>query len=166
MAWCRGSVLLLVLQWGVAGTGHGELPCPGEGLEVYIGSYQSVQLLNDPRVAIPLRRLLGTHLPHFKRNLEVAGPVDLISGHLAVSGNAPHQGGLEEAVLCVSLRDASVSAALLSSNRIRIYTPHERYDQISRCIKDWISSANVGHNARLVMPDNVILDQAAGETTQ
>lgn len=48
-----------------------------------------------------LARLLGGERGHLERNLNVSGSVDVIGGVLAISGNAPHRGTEEEAVVCV-----------------------------------------------------------------
>jgi len=161
--WCAGGALFLLVQCSPLVLGQDDSLCPGVSLKTYIGAYAAVELLQDVRVAGPLADLLGSELAHFKRNLEVAGPIDLISGQLSLSGNASHQGGLEEAVLCISLRDSTVSAALFSKSVIGIYANLDHYDQVSRCIKDWITSVNVSHSARLSMPENVVVHSQASE---
>lgn len=129
-------------------------PCT-EGLESHIGSRNINALITDSRVDAPLRSLLGDALPHLIDNLDVAGAIDLVDGALSLAGNAVHGGGLEEAVLCVSLRDGSVSAAIFSENRITVYSQRTRYVDQTLCIKDWITLVNSGHTDRLQMPANV-----------
>ena len=123
----------------------------------YAGNYDVESLLGEPFVHTGLRSLLGTDLEHFMHNLNVRGKVDVISGTLAVAGNAPHQGGVEEAILCVTPHNRQVSAAIFSQGEIKIYSTTRDYQSLTLCIKDWITQVNSGHIDRQVIPANVRL---------
>jgi len=49
-----------------------------------------------------------------RRSLVVRGPVDPVSCHLVLEGNADHRGGSENAILDVNLHSGAVTAAILS----------------------------------------------------
>jgi hypothetical protein len=121
----------------------------------FAGSDDTDAFLGHPGIRRQLERLLGPQLEHLQDNLNVRGSVDVIGGWLSVDGNAPHQGTLEEAVVCVSPYNLQVSAAILSQGSITAYTPGGTYDNLPRCVKDWITLANSGHKDRLEQPQNV-----------
>jgi len=129
---------------------------PGaELLRQFAGSDDTDAFLGHPRIRPQLEQLLGTELEHLEDNLNVRGSVDVVGGWLSVDGNAPHQGTLEEAVVCVSPYNLQVSAAILSNGTITAYTRGGTYDNLPRCIKDWITLANSQHRDRLWQPPNV-----------
>lgn len=149
------GLALLLLQQGFSVTATDD-PCPPDpSLAQFIGSYDSDALLRDPRVDGPLRALLGDQYTHLIENLDVRGRVDLIAPELSLPGNAIHGGGIEEAVLCVSLQDGRVSAAIFSEGAVTVYSPRPDYLALGLCIKDWITQVNSGHWDRLRQPQNV-----------
>ena len=121
----------------------------------YAGSADTDAFLNEPAIRASLEQLLGGQLQHFRENLDVRGEVDLRSGSLSLPGNAAHGESLEEAVLCVSTYDGSVSAAIFSKGVITVYSKLPDYDSLSLCIKDWITQVNSGHRDRFEAPANV-----------
>ena len=129
---------------------------PGQQLlQKYAGSEDTDAFLNEPKVRDALQRLLREELPHLQRNLDVRGSVDVISGALSISGNAPHQGTEEEAVVCISTYNLVVSAAIYSSGMVTVYSGIEQYETLQLCIKDWITLANSEHRDRMTQPGNV-----------
>jgi hypothetical protein len=151
----KRMVLLLLLAGPAA-------PLAGQGqpeslVRRYAGSYETNQLLADSRVRGELAAVLGAELAHLRRNLFVAGSVDLIGGWLAISGNAAHQGGEEEAIVCIAEKPVTVQAAILTGGRIRAFSRVQGYDGLSICIKDWITQANSAHRDRFQKPANVDL---------
>lgn len=125
----------------------------------YVGSYETDQLLADPRVAPPLQRVAGKHLEHLRENINVLGSVDLVSGWLQLAGNAPHAGTEEEGVICINPDRAEVQAAIFSKGKIMVLTEQTDYMNLPLCIKDWITQVNSLHNDRMVQPSNVSLGQ-------
>ncbi len=108
------------------------------------------QLDTDPAVQGHLRRLPDNVREHLQRNLDVRGPVDLVSCHLVLEGNAEHQGGLENAILDVNLYSGAVTVGLLSAGRITIYLDADRtagssYDAaVPRAVRTWAAVAASG----------------------
>lgn len=121
----------------------------------YAGSYESDQFLKEPVVRGELQRLLGPELRHLQQNLNVAGAIDLVGGVLSFSGNAPHKGTEEEAVVCVVPPGQMVEAAIFSRGAVTVFTKAARYDETTLCIKDWITLANSRHADRMKQPRNV-----------
>jgi hypothetical protein len=121
----------------------------------WAGSDDTDAFLRQPAVRAELQKLLGPELKHLLRNLDVRGSVELIGWNLSVSGNAPHQGTEEEAIVCVVPGTSMVEAAILSKGTVTVYTRAEQYEYTNRCIKDWITLANSGHIGRIEQPANV-----------
>ncbi len=121
----------------------------------WAGSYDTDGFLNDPEIGPALKQLLGAEYDHLIVNLNVKGSVDLIGGTLVVSGNAPHGGTEEEAVVCVYPIGPAIQAAILSKGTITAYAPGATYDTTSICIRDWITQVNSKHIDRFEQPKNV-----------
>lgn len=125
-------------------------------LAKYAGSYDTDAFLKEPAVRAELLKLLGAEMNHLVHNLSVKGSVDLIGATLSVSGNAPHQGTEEKAVVCVTPFNMMVeAAAILSKGAVTVFAHAERYEDATLCIKDWITLANSGHVGRVEQPANV-----------
>lgn len=139
-----GRVAVLVFALTLAQTVHA---CSGKlaRLLPYAGGYHASALLAEPVVARPLERLLGPELGHLRRNLVVAGSVDLVSCDLVVLGNAEHAGGEENAIVAVDLDTGSVSAAILSRGPIDVdidpagAPAGSGYDRVPLAVKNWLA---------------------------
>jgi hypothetical protein len=123
----------------------------------YVASYDLKALLDEPLVAAELKDLLGPKLDYLLLNLNVTGSIGVVAGALTASGNAPHRGGEEEAVLCFNPERRVVEAAIYSRGSITVYAREARYPNLTLCIKDWITDVNAAHAARLRQPGNVRL---------
>jgi hypothetical protein len=126
-------------------------------LKKYIGNADTDALLKEPAVHARLEAMLGKQLPTLLRNLDVKGDVDLIGGALALQGNAPHKGGEEEAIVCISDFGPQplVEAAIFSKGKVTVYAKAPQYEYLMLCIKDWITQVNSGHRDRMTQPKNV-----------
>ncbi|MEO8079162.1 MAG: hypothetical protein ABI641_01440, partial [Caldimonas sp.] len=110
----RRTALAAVLAFAMAAAAAAP-PDPAQAmLARYGGSYDADALLKEPAVRTELARLLGGELKHLQRNLSVAGGIGIVGGVLSYDGNADHQGGQEEAVVCVAPPGSLVEAAILS----------------------------------------------------
>ena len=112
-------------------------------------------LLKEPAVRAELQRVIGNQLPRLMQNLNVRGPVDVVGGALTISGNAPHQGGEEGAVICVNPWGPQVDAAIYSRGRVTLFSKAEKYEYAMLCVKDWITVANTQYRDRMYQPKNV-----------
>jgi hypothetical protein len=109
-------------------------------LKKYIGNPDTDALLKEPGVRAPLEAMLGKQMPQLMRSLNVRSDVELIGGALALSGNAPHQGGEE---------------AIFSKGKVTVFAKAPQYEYLMICIKDWITQVNSGHRDRMAQPKNV-----------
>ncbi|MBE7420577.1 MAG: hypothetical protein HS128_23010 [Ideonella sp.] len=124
-------------------------------LRKHVGSPDYPTLLKEPAVKKNLDAVVGKQLPALMRNINVTGDIDRIGGALAIAGNAPHKGGEEEGVICVSEFDGKVEAAIFSKSRITVFARDQNYEHLMLCIKDWITQVNSGHRDRFKQPTNV-----------
>ena len=131
-------------------------------LKKYIGNPDTDALLKEPAVRAQLEAMLGKQLPTLIRNLNVKGEVELSNGALALSGNAAHKGGEEEAVVCIADQAPVpyVEAAIYSKGKVSVFTKSPQYDGVMLCVKDWITQVNSGHRDRMAQPKNVQLTVA------
>jgi hypothetical protein len=65
---------------------------------------------------------------------------------------APHKGGEEEGIVCVSECDGTVQSAILSKGRITVFAKDPSYDKLMQRIQDLITQANSGHRDRMTQP--------------
>lgn len=123
----------------------------------YANSDDTDALLREPAVRAQLQKLLGPQLGTLQQNLDVRGSVDVIGGVLSISGNAPHAGTEEEAVVCVAPIGPVVQAAIFSKGKTTVFASEANYEYLFRCIKDWITQVNSLHIDRFQQPANVRL---------
>lgn len=125
------------------------------------GRDDSDGLLKEPAVSAELQRVVGGQLAKLKQNINVRGAVAFDGGTLVISGNAPHKGGEEEGVICVSPYSPSlVEAAIFSRGKITVFAAAEKYEYLTLCVKDWITQVNSGHRDRTTQPKNVAVERA------
>ena len=85
---------------GRAGVPHGEFgSAPLFELNRFAGAYpRTVRLWADPDLSKRLNALLGAAMPQFLENMKVQSPLMKDGGVFYVTGNKPHQGGMDTAV--------------------------------------------------------------------
>jgi uncharacterized membrane protein len=83
----------------LAGVPRGEFGnSPLDELNRFAGAYpHTAQLFKDPALSKRLETLLGTSMNAFLENMKVQGPLMKDNGVFYVTGNRPHQGGLDNA---------------------------------------------------------------------
>ncbi len=158
---CACAILLLTAL--VAPQVRAQTPAQAQAREAagkammakFAGSHDTDGLLKDPAVRAQLQKLVGPDLKQLERNLNVVGSVEVIGGALSVSGNAPHGGGSDEAVVCVAPNELMVQAAIASKGKITAYAADSNYDYLFQCVKDWITQFNSRHVDRMKQPKNV-----------
>lgn len=109
----------------------------------HIGRYDYETVLNDKRIHAQLAVLLNDkELKHLLKNLEVRGGMGFDDDCLALSGNAEHKGGEEEAFVNVCLHKGDVRVAILSGQTIMVYAQEKlRYKDLTRMMRSWIYTA-------------------------
>jgi len=154
----RAFLSTLVLAFVLSGLPLAQSPDTDAGKQLlrdFAGSDDTDALLRHPKVRPQLQELLGSELPRLMGNLDVRGSVEVVGGDLSVSGNAPHQGTVEEAVVCISFYNMTVGAAIFSKGTITAYSRGKTYDSLPRCVRDWITQVNSEHQDRIHQPKNV-----------
>lgn len=125
------------------------------------GREDSDALLREPVVRAELKRIVGSQLPKLIQNINVRGTIAFDGGSLVIRGNAPHAGGEEEGVVCVSPHAPSlVEAAIFSHGEITVFATAQKYEYLTLCVKDWITQVNSGHRDRFIQPKNVSVVRA------
>jgi uncharacterized membrane protein len=83
-----------------AGVPHGEFgDAPLDELNPFKGTYpHTVHLWDEPVIHKRLNDLLGTSMNTFRENMKAQSPLMRDTGVFYVTGNKPHQGGLDNAV--------------------------------------------------------------------
>jgi hypothetical protein len=83
----------------------------------FLGQSASVAL-SDATVSNQFKSLLGDKYPVFQTNMEVAGELHAEDGNLIVgSGNAPHDGGTNEAMFAVNTATGKYYAVLFTDGK-------------------------------------------------
>ena len=122
----------------------------------YPGRHDTDGLLKEPAVKAALQKVVGAQLPKLLQNINVRGDVAYDGGSLVINGNAPHKGGEEEGVVCVSpYSPGLVEAAIFSKGKVSVFATAEKYEFLTLCVKDWITQVNSGHRDRFTQPKNV-----------
>jgi hypothetical protein len=131
-------------------------------LKSFAGEYPD-RFLKNPVVQSRMSRLMGAELAHLKRNLLATPPVALIDCELVVEGNAPHQGGNQNAILSFNLYSGIMTVAILDGDRVLVRTTKHRYRDWSNYshlpahVRDWIYVAADHFHSRGHPPSNVVL---------
>jgi|GEM_PF-3424870 len=127
------SALAQEVDWKAGALGH---------LAPLIGTYRLDDVLADPEVAATLARLVPEEArARIPLNLQVAGPIDFISGYLVLSGNAPHAGGEEEAQLWLKVYDGSALVVLTQSGVRTLYADMERYSYLPKALRAQLAAS-------------------------
>ncbi|TAM44964.1 MAG: hypothetical protein EPN55_09700 [Gammaproteobacteria bacterium] len=124
-------------------------------IEKYAGTYFTNELLSEPLIEAETKRLLGGEYGHLKKNISARAPIGLVGDALSISGNAPHMGGKEMAIVCIQTYKLKVHAAIYSMGKITIFTDAQQYGHLPLCIQDWITVVNSGLVDRFKAPKNV-----------
>lgn len=147
----RGALAAVLLAGLLPATASAACAGKLSMLQPYAGQYLADHgLLDAPALAAVLQRLPAGERLHLRRNLDVSGPIELAGCHLVVSGNAPHMGTEQDAMLDVDLASGTVIAAIHGGGRIDIHVladpgaPTPRWDALPRGLREWAVRADMG----------------------
>lgn len=105
-------------------------------------------LLAAPAVAAGLAHLTPAVRQYLVRNLDVGGPIDLVGCHLVLTGNAPHLGGEQDAILDLDLYSEALTVAIHARGRIDIYVDNRptapAYRDLPDAVRQWAVLADMG----------------------
>jgi hypothetical protein len=104
----------IVMQVEAANLSNG--PASVTYLRKHIGDWPS-SLFNTQPLERRMRALLGPEYSRFIQNMGTSSPLAEDHGILYTSGNAPHQGGMEGAVLLIDDRQNRIEAIILHDGK-------------------------------------------------
>lgn len=125
-------------------------------LASHIGTYQYGEVLNDAEVSKKLEDALGTEKKHLIDNLAVHDPIGFENDCLVLSGNGEKKGSFERAYLNVCLYAGTINAAILSDDKIVVYTSMKDYQYLPDSLREWVYQVK-NPEAFSAKPDNVQL---------
>jgi hypothetical protein len=128
---CKGSALA-----GTPPTPRPEAAIAVQGIPVewnnlaglvgkYPGEYSkdNIDIFDKGAVAAALKTLLGPKMATFQRNLSTVSPLQRAGRYFYISGNAPHQGGVEQAYLMIDPTLREVQVGLWERGKLTVYSP-------------------------------------------
>lgn len=124
----EGDVLTLhqdgdqVLRFARSGAESTAGASPLAALNDHVATYpREINLWAHPAVSKRLQALLGDALPTFLENMGVQGPLSAENGLLYVTGNKPHEGGIETAAFVADPARDQIQVWLITGGEARLY---------------------------------------------
>ena len=104
------------------------------------------ELLRQPDVAEKLKRLLGTDMEEFQRNLSVSS-LPVVSGDtITFTTCAPQACGVSEAAISMDADSGTLIAAILANNHIRFYgAKSNKLEDCPGALQSWAQKLAQGH---------------------
>ncbi|MCB2057419.1 MAG: hypothetical protein H6916_13190 [Novosphingobium sp.] len=91
----------------------------------YPGEYSkdNIDIFDKGAVAAALKTLLGPKMAAFQTNLSAVSPLQRAGRYFYLTGNAPHQGGVEQAYLMIDPARREVQVGLWQRGKLTVYPP-------------------------------------------
>ena len=91
----------------------------------YPGSYakDNIDLFEKGAVAAALKSRMGPKMAALRKNLSVVSPLQRAGNYFYLSGNAPHQGGEEQAYVMIDPARREVQVGLWERGKLTVYPP-------------------------------------------
>ena len=105
------------------------IPADWNNLASLVGKYpgeyskDNIDIFEKGAVAAALKILLGPKMAAFQTNLSAASPLQRAGRYFYLSGNAPHQGGIEQAYLMIDPARREVQVGLWERGKLTVYPP-------------------------------------------
>ncbi len=110
-----------------------------KSLKNYVGKYANEKVLKNSAFRKLLIGLVGnSKVRVIEHYTIVAGPVDMISGDVIISGCAPHECSDKSAIVVAVLATNEVHVAIFENEEIVIYSKQKTYDFLPEGLKDWV----------------------------
>jgi hypothetical protein len=92
-------------------------------LAKHIGTYHYDTVLIDPDVDAALNKLMtAKEKKVLVENLQVSPPIAFSGTHMILSGNKPHSGSSDTALVALSLKDASIHVLVQHASKVNVYS--------------------------------------------
>ena len=88
----------------------------------YVGTYNFEAIFDDPFVRRAMEELLGDNVSHLLQNLKSRGSIEIEGQYLALWGQKPHEGHLENAILVINVYDGKIHAGIFSNGQTTIFS--------------------------------------------
>jgi hypothetical protein len=126
-------------------------------LEGFVGKHKNVQELfsKDESIKKGIEDLARDQIVDLYRNLSTSGPIDMISGDLVFSGNAPHKGGEEMGIIVIELYNGNIHAAIYSNSTTYIFSDKKKFKYLPVALKKWIYLVNSDYYKNKKAPPNI-----------
>lgn len=105
------------------------LPADWNNLASLVGKYpgeyskDNIDIFEKGEVAAALKALLGPKMPLFQANLSTVSPLQRAGRYFYLLGNAPHQGGVEQAYLMIDPTRREVQVGLWERGKLTVFSP-------------------------------------------
>lgn len=105
------------------------IPAEWNNLANLVGKYpgefskDNIDIFDKGAVAATLKMLIGPKMAIFQRNLSAVSPLQRAGRYFYLSGNAPHQGGVEQAYLMIDPARREVQVGLWERGKLTVYSP-------------------------------------------
>jgi hypothetical protein len=91
-------------------------------LDAAVGKYSNdINLFGQGPIADALRNVAGDKFDTLRSNLAVAGPLQKSQGVYYITGNAPHQGGVDQAYVLIDPLQQAVEVGLWQNGTLGVY---------------------------------------------
>lgn len=86
-----------------------------------------VDVMEDAVLMPRFKQTLGSDYDAVKNAVATSSPTELDAGYLIASGNAPHSGGMDTAIIGIDTQNGQMYAVWKLDSQIKVYgTPHEQ----------------------------------------
>lgn len=105
------------------------IPAEWNNLTSLVGKYpgehskDNIDIFDKGAVAAALKTLLGPKMAVFQTNLSAVSPLQRAGRYFYLSGNAPHQGGVEQAYVMIDSTRREVQVGLWERGKLTVYAP-------------------------------------------
>lgn len=128
---CKSSATprVLVPSQAVAAAVVQGVPVEWSNLVALVGRYpgsetkDNIDIFERGAVATALKARLGQKFPVLHANLSVVSPLQRAGRYFYLSGNAPHNGGIEQAYVMIDPVSEDVQVGLWERGRLTVYPP-------------------------------------------
>lgn len=105
----------------------------------HIGTYRYDEVFKDPDVEATLNGLMSPkEKAVLRENLKVMAPIAFSGTHMILSGNKPHAGGTDEAVVAIRLVDGTLHAAVMHDGKVFQYRDKRDTETTPDAILDFV----------------------------
>jgi hypothetical protein len=92
-------------------------------LAKHIGTYHYETVLTDPDVDAALNKFMATEEKKILvKNLQVRPPIAFSGTHMILSGNKPHSGSSDTALIALSLKYGSIHVLVQHASKVKVYS--------------------------------------------